>query len=132
MKKLIFLILIGFIAGCYTEAKFNSSIKEVGLETDKDLYHSGEVMHISAYIDSPAAFKDVKVRFYGIYSGRYRLDTTKIVDFVSGKNTVSIDYNAPRCYGCAGIKPGTYQINVDVIYGNQTLGTSSVDIEIRQ
>lgn len=107
------------------------SLGGINLTTDKDLYHSNEIIKVTADIDSPVQLNNVSVRFYGIYSRRYRLDQTKIVDLNKGDNIITLDYQAPKCYGCAGIKPGTYKINADIIYNEETLTNTSVDIELR-
>lgn len=139
MKRILFLVLVLFLIGCETQAQVQNSepiiapsVDKINLKIDKDLYHSGENIHIDARIDSEMALNNVSVRFYGIYASRYRLDQTKKADLNVGENLVSLDYKAPACYGCAGIKPGTYKISADVIYGNETLVSSSVDVEIRQ
>ena len=138
MKKIIFLVLVLFILGCEIEdVDVNepitiASIDSVSLSLDKDLYHSGEIIHMGATINSEVALENVSIRFYGIEASRYRLDITEITDLKLGENTVVFDYKAPSCYGCAGIRPGTYQISADVIYDEEVLSTSTVDIEIRQ
>ncbi len=129
MKK-YFLILLFFVVGCETAHLL--SIGEIILTTDKELYHSGEMIHIATDINSPMDLSNTTIRFYGIYSGRYRLDQTKIVDLNAGENVITLDYNAPSCYGCSGISPGVYQINVDVVYNEETLANASVDVEMRQ
>lgn len=137
MKK-YFLILLIFIIGCETiqlrapDEISSFSLDEINLATDKELYHSGEMMHIAFDINSPVAINNLSVRFYGIHAGNYRLDQTKIVNLTKGENTIRIDYNAPSCYGCAGISPGIYQISADVIYDEEILTNTSVDIEIQQ
>jgi hypothetical protein len=139
MKQILFLIALILIAGCTSvaqmqinEPKTVPSIEKINLKTDKDLYHSGEIIHIEAKISSEMALSNATVRFYGIYASRYRLDQTKTSDLTIGENIVILDFTAPRCYGCAGISPGTYQISVDVVYGNETLANVTKDIEIRQ
>lgn len=131
MKEYFILLLI-LVVGCETAQLETSSIDEITLSTDKELYHSGEIIHITAGINSPAEIENVTIRFYGIYSGRYRLDQTKVVDLHEGENNVTLDYNAPRCYGCSGISPGTYQISTDVIFNGGSMLNSTVDVEIRQ
>ena len=137
MKKYLLILLI-FIIGCET-AQLRApdeitpvSLAKINLATDKELYHSGEMMHITVNVNSPVSLNNVSVKFYGIHASKYRLDQTKIVDLHEGENIITLGYNAPRCYGCAGISPGTYQISADVIYNEETLATASVDIEIRQ
>jgi len=130
MKK-YFSLLLFFVIGCIP-IQLQSSIGEITLSTDKGLYHSGEIIHITVSINSPIEIENVTIRFYGIYSRRYRLDQTKVVDLDKGENNVTLDYNAPRCYGCSGISPGTYQISADVIFNGENLVNSTVDVEIRQ
>jgi len=129
MKKYL-LILLFFVLGCETAQL--SSVSEIDLTTDKEIYHSGEIIHITTLINSPVELTNTTIRFYGIYAERYRLDQTKSVDLNKGENNITLDYNAPKCYGCSGISPGTYKINTDVAYNGETLANSSIDIEIRQ
>lgn len=128
MKKIIIFLFLLFVIGCTTEFITSS----ITLTTDKNLYHSNEVMKITANINSPVELNNATIRFYGIYASRYRLDKTKTVNLQKGQNIVTLEYNAPSCFGCSGIKPGTYKINADIIHNKETLANSSVDIEIRQ
>jgi len=138
MKKILLFLVLIFVIGCQVEGNLVSepatvpSVDSVSLMLDKDLYHSGEIIHIDANVNSEMVLNNVTVRFYGIHASRYRLDNSQIVDLDVGDNKVVLDYKAPPCYGCAGIKPGTYYIKADVIYQEEVLGTASVDIEIRQ
>ena len=138
MKKTIILglLILIFITGCGIQGNFiassEPSVELTSLNTDKELYHSGEMIHIAFNINSQTVLNNVSIRFYGIYSRIYRLDQTKIVDLIMGENTITLDYQAPRCYGCSGISPGTYQITADVIYNNEILTNNSISIEIRQ
>ena len=126
--KLIYLFLfLIFIIGCETEV--DSSIT---LETDTDVYHSGEIIHITSQIQSPADINGVLVRFYGIDAGRYRLDETITTNLVKGENTIAFEYTAPSCNTCSGINPGVYNINVDVMDNQETLVSETINIEIRQ
>ena len=131
MRKIILLIVLVLIIGCENNADLSPEIDVIDFGTEKGLYHSGEIMNIFAKIDSNIELENVSLRFYGIYASRNRLDQIKMVDLKKGENSIDLDYNAPRCYGCSGIKPGTYQINLDVVYGNEKL-TKSVDVEIKQ
>jgi len=132
--KIYLLILLVFLIGCKTEGLATQivSIDSISVATDKPLYHSGEMIHITADINSPLELDGADIRFYGIYAKRNRLDQNKIVDLVQGMNQVVLDYEAPSCYGCSGIKPGSYQISVDVVYESEVLATGSIFIEIRQ
>ncbi len=105
---------------------------EISLSTDKETYHSNEHMDIAVTIDSPAILRDVGVRVYGIKAGSYRLDKTKKVNLTAGINTITFSYKTPRCTGCAGIRPGNYPINVDLIYGNDFIARATKNVDIRQ
>lgn len=127
---LFFLLLLScLMVGCETS---QLSLVGINLTTDKPIYHSGEIIHIAAEINSPLELSNTTIRFYGIYSGSYRLDETKFVDLNEGVNNITLDYNAPRCYGCSGISPGIYQINADLKYNGEMLMNNSVDVEIQQ
>ena len=139
MKKIILLIVLVLLVGCEKEAVVSEMSLEVvpsanliSLETDKTLYHSGEMIYITAKINSDTELKNITARFYGIHASRYRLDQAKTVDLEKGENIVSLEYNAPRCYGCSGISPGTYHINLDMIHKEDKLASKTVDVEIRQ
>ena len=126
---MLLLILVIFLAGCNI---VRTSEHITGLKTDKELYHSGEIIHMTYSIYSKVNLENVKVRFYGINATKYRLDQIKLVNITIGNNTINFDYVAPKCYGCAGIKPGMYNISAEVSYSNRTLTTVSKEIEIKQ
>ena len=132
MRKIILILTLLFLVGCTIEAQDTFSIDSVELTTDKDIYHSNEIIQITSNINSPAEIKNATIHFYGIHASRNRLEKTMYQDLTSGENIVTYEFQAPRCYGCAGVKPGTYKINVDVIYNEQVLSTKTIDIELRQ
>ncbi|MBW3003278.1 hypothetical protein KY337_01845 [Candidatus Woesearchaeota archaeon] len=131
---LLFLLLV-FVIGCQVSGEVVKEevpgISSLTLTTDMPLYHSNEMIHLNANLESMTDI-NATVRFYGINASRLRIDETIDSVLVKGVNDVSFDYQAPRCYGCAGVKPGTYQIAVDVISGNLTMATASVDVELMQ
>ena len=131
---MIWLLLL-LLAACTAQSRdtINSdSIDSVSVSTDKPLYHSGEIIKLSVKLDSPSDMNNVTLKYYGILSGSYRLSKSQIVDVKKGENNYSLDYVAPNCFGCAGISPGTYDVSVDVIYADRTVGTGTLGIEIRQ
>ncbi len=128
--KLISICMLVFFIGCCSDCK--ETVNGVSLTTDRDLYHSGENMHISASIDANTAIDNVSLRFYGIFSKIYRLERSEIADLSKGSNEIRIQYEAPSCYGCAGIRPGTYNINLDIAYMGKSIGNATRSIEIRQ
>jgi hypothetical protein len=105
---------------------------KISLSTDKELYHSNELMNITVEVNSPEELKNARIRVYGIYSGRYRLNEEKEVDLEIGKNNISFLYKTPRCYGCAGISPGVYEINAELEYDGEIKINETKSVEIRQ
>ena len=131
MKKYLVILLL-LLVGCEITQINSPVLDTMRITTDKELYHSGEIIHITANINSPMELNNITIRFYGIHASRYRLDQTKIVNLYKGNNNITLDYNAPRCYGCAGINPGTYEICTDVIYNGKSLANATINVEIRQ
>jgi hypothetical protein len=105
---------------------------EMSISTDRELYHSNEIMTINVTIDSPGEIPGADVRVYGINARYYRLDKTEKTNIDTGENTVVISYTTPSCTGCAGISPGTYQLNADLTYGGNVIASATRDVEIRQ
>ncbi|MBN2013572.1 MAG: hypothetical protein JW778_00180 [Candidatus Altiarchaeota archaeon] len=103
----------------------------ISLSTDKDVYHSNELMSINVVVDSSHDL-DVLLRIYGISAGYYRIDKTESMALLRGLNQKSFSYQTPRCYGCAGIQPGSYNVNVDVIYNSEVIASSTTEIEMQQ
>jgi len=134
MKYLLLLLLL---VGCVyvveetsVPAGFEADPFSVKLSTDKSLVHSAENIHIISDIHSPIE-GDATVRFYGIYSKKYWLDHTQPVFLTKGQNVVTLDYRAPKCNTCSGIKEGSYDIEVDLIVQGETVATSITTLDIR-
>ncbi|MEA3255524.1 MAG: hypothetical protein U9Q22_06785 [Candidatus Altiarchaeota archaeon] len=100
------------------------------LSTDKETYHSNELMNITATINSSDEVRGVDIRVYGINAGFHRLNKTGGMNLDQGVNTRTVTYRTPRCYGCAGITPGTYMINADLVYNDKVVASSTIDVEI--
>ena len=142
-KEILFLVFLVFLAGCTIEEgeinQINNDEKDienfqltVNMSTDKELYHSNEAMKIIVGIQSSDDLKEAQLRTYGIYAARYRMDQNKIINLTKGDNEIIIDYTTPKCTGCAGIAPGTYQIFAELGYEGIIIGNSTKNIEIRQ
>jgi len=105
---------------------------EMSLSTDKETYHSNELMNITVAINSSSNLQEVNVRVYGINARVYRIDKTEKRNLTIGTNTITLSYKTPRCYGCAGITPGTYQINANLTYNGNVIASTTKNVEIRQ
>ena len=132
MRNIILMLALIFLIGCKAEAIETSAINSITLDTDKDIYHSNEIIHLTSKINSQTELNSAEIRFYGIDAGGYRLDHTITQNLNKGDNIITFDYQAPRCYGCAGIKPGTYEITAIISYNHDILATTAVNTELRQ
>lgn len=105
---------------------------EIILSTDKETYHSNELMNITATINSSDEVRGVDIRVYGINAGFHRLDKTGGINLDQGVNTRTFTYKTPRCYGCAGISPGTYRINAELVYNGEIIASSTIEVGIEK
>ncbi len=113
----------------YSEIKKMFKYLNVKVEVDKKLYHSGENILTKVTINSPFAIPDVYLRVYGIYANRNRIEEYRQVSINEGDNTFEFTFTTPKCYGCAGISPGMYDIAVDVA---PIVSTGKTEIEVQQ
>jgi hypothetical protein len=98
------------------------------VSTDRELYHSAEVMNVTAVVYSDGNAENVVVTATGING---RMNIVKEINLTEGENNVGFTYTLPRCNVCGGISPGTYEIGCTVEYGNGTTD-GSVSVEIVQ
>ncbi|MBW2991722.1 hypothetical protein KY345_00710 [Candidatus Woesearchaeota archaeon] len=139
MKQILFILLAIFLVGCQeTELDIQEVSEEtppqanLELTTDKDLYHSNEMMNINVNIATDMQADNVSVRVYGIYASRNRLDMSKNLDLNIGSNDAVFEFKTPSCNTCSGIRAGTYEINAEISKDGEVIGKTSKEIEIRQ
>lgn len=134
-KTLLFLVLILCI-GCEQAVQEvvepTVTVESLTLKTDKQLYHSSEIMEITSKVTCSKPVEDAEVRFYGINSNRNRLDETKTVNLQEGENTITHEFQTPRCNTCSGIKEGNYKVNVNIKKDDADLISASTDVEIKR
>lgn len=94
---------------------------EIYITTDKDVYHSKEVMIINISLISKETLDDVYIKVEGIKDrwGNNRLSKEIHTNLIKGLNIKTLDYELPPCSKCAGILPGEYYINASVAYNNE-------------
>jgi hypothetical protein len=124
MKGALFaLMALVLVSGCTTQAEV--SLKN--LATDKAVYHSAEIMNLSAqlYSDMPL---NVTVVVSGIDN---RFNVEKEISLEKGSNELSFTYTLPRCNVCGGIRAGDYNLSFTVRYKNISIEDSRI-INIQQ
>lgn len=135
-QALIILILVlSFIAGCSTqtaEHKTENLTLNMNLNTDKELYHSNELMKIKLDFRSTADMGTAAVNVYGIYAGRNRMDLSGNVNIINGDNEVYFEFATPSCNSCSGISPGNYTITAEIVKDDVVIAKKAKIIEIQQ
>lgn len=107
---------------------------EVSMKTssDKELYHSGDILTLAINLNSSEPMPGAQLKVYGIKSGYYRINDTKKIDVSEGENSFSFTYKTPNCYGCSGIKPGRYNLTTELIYYGKVISKQTIEFEMRQ
>ena len=123
MKYLALFFCLVLISGCVSS---EIEIREVS--ADKEVYHSAEVMNLTAEIYSSSGITNITVIASGVNN---RFIEEKSMDLKQGLNKVSFTYTLPRCNVCGGISPGDYNLSFTVRYKNITVEDSTV-INIQQ
>jgi hypothetical protein len=128
----LFLVLMVVFIVILICPKAASQLTLVNFSTDKQLYHSREKMKINAILLSEGEMENVRVKVFGIKRGNsYKLSQEKVVNLTKGKNEIEFSYVTPSCYGCAGIKPGKYDLTLEVFYKDKLILNSTCKIEIQ-
>lgn len=111
-----------------------SAVSVVSFQTDKDVYHSKELMKLQVGLSSGTAMENVTVHIEGI-SDRYgdiRLKKDISLNLVPGTNTVTYEYQLPTCSSCSGLDPGIYPINVTVIRLGKAIAIGNHTVHLEQ
>jgi hypothetical protein len=110
----------------------NAEIASVN--TEKDLYHSDEIMNITVEVNATGNLDNATLMIEGIQDkhGRTRLSHEMQVNLTSGENTFTYDYQLPECSSCAGLNPGSYNVNVTLIRNGSVISNATKSVEIQQ
>ena len=114
---------------------FGPSSAEIGsVSFDKDLYHSNEVMNITISVNARGATENATLRLAGIKDryGDLRLEKEIPVILSPGLYTVTYDYKLPPCSHCAGIDPGPYQIEVELVRNGTVISNTTRTVQLEQ
>ena len=100
--------------------------------TDTETYHSGEFMEATVTIATGTDITSGIIRLYGIENGMgdYEVDEEIPAEINSPGSETSFLVRMPRCYGCAGVSPGEYELTSELLYGNEIVGSCSKTITL--
>lgn len=122
----------GVIAYPLVNTPARASIKSVG--TDKELYHSHEIMHIMVSFDSAGDAGNITLRLQGIQDrdGYFQLNQDIPVTLSPGSGSYAYDHQLPHCSSCSGLLEGTYYVNATLIRDGTPLSTMGNSFQLRQ
>jgi hypothetical protein len=128
------LVVVAIIVIAYPLFFVPASADIMSVSTDRPLYHSNEIMHISVDVTSSGTMNNTTLLITGIKDvyGDTRLMHTISANLTPGTNTLSYDYQLPPCSHCAGLDPGDYQFNVTLERDGAILGYTNHTIRIEQ
>ena len=108
--------------------------KITAVTTDKDLYHSNEIMKITIAINSAGNLDNATVSIDCIRDqyGMMRITHDMPVNLSPGPNIFFYEYNLPSCSKCSGLGEGTYQVNVTLLRRGVPLSTMTHSVELKQ
>jgi hypothetical protein len=104
----------------------------ISITTDTEIYHSGEYMEASISTASNKNLNSAIIKLYGIQNkiGSYEINEEQIVEIrAPGTETVFLA-TMPRCYGCAGVEPGQYELTAEIIYNNEIIASTTKVLEL--
>lgn len=109
-------------------------VSVVSFQTDKDLYHSKEIMKLQVSVSSGSNIGNTTVHLEGITDryGDVRLKKDIPVNLVPGTNTVAYEYQLPTCSKCSGLDAGDYPINLTVIRDGKSIAHGNLTVRLEQ
>jgi hypothetical protein len=130
----IVLVAVAVIAIAYPLFYGIASADILSVSTDKELYHSNEVMHISVDVTSSGTMNNATLLITGIEDryGDTRLMHTIAANLSPGTNRLTYDYQLPPCSHCAGLDPGDYEFNITLERDGMILDYTNHTIRIEQ
>ena len=102
--------------------------------TDRDLYHSNDVMMMKILVNSTGFTTDTSLKIEGIKDtyGQTRLSHSMNANLTPGPNVFLYDYHLPSCSKCSGLDPGNYPINVTLVKNGTVISNLSVTVHLEQ
>ncbi len=142
LKKANFVFIMFFaaitIAGCSNQNNFayefneNVEVEIISFESDKESYGSNEKINFNANVISSSDIDNIKLEVNGIkpYNKNY-IQVAKIHNLTKGDNNIKFSAKTPSCTsGCGGVRPGSYDINIEVFSGDELMANETLAIEL--
>ena len=102
--------------------------------TDKDLYHSNDVMMMKILVNSTGFTTDTSLKIEGITDsyGQTRLSHIMRANLTPGPNVFFYDYHLPTCSKCSGLDPGTYPLAITLEKNGTVISNMSIQVNLEQ
>jgi hypothetical protein len=137
MKRLItagvLVCMAVMLTGCVS-VPITESVEIENVTTDKDTYHSNEIMNITVVLKSATDVSGVYANVSGVTNkrGKNLLFKETTTNLTRGLNNVTFTYKMPACSSCSGISEGAYYFNTSVVYGNVTVANATYSVVLKQ
>jgi len=141
MWKISIIAAVLFIYGCGNELSLENQtavlnepdVSGIEMRTDKDIYHSNELMKVEVEIDSENELDNCQLAVYGIeVRGKPKMYHVVPMNLTVGSNLVMYGYKMPACNKCAGVNPGNYSIHAELYYNNTLVIESIGEVRLVQ
>jgi len=131
---LIILLLVISLSTEFFEIANNVTEKDIEIiefRTDKDTYSSRENVEISIKITS-SEDRQVTAKIKGIQPlNRPHIESSKKVDIGEGENKINFNEKTPYCTsGCGGVSPGEYNLDIEILDGEEIIVNSTTTINL--
>jgi hypothetical protein len=133
--KLIIAVIMVIIATSVVPGCLGPGTSRItSVTTDKDLYHSKEIMNITVLVSSQGDMSNTTLRIHGIQSrdGDFQLDKEIPVNLSPGLNTLVYGHQLPSCSSCSGLSAGTYQIEAELIHDGMIASNMTHSFKLEQ
>jgi len=130
----VVVILIAASAMVLSSVFKPASAKVYSVTTDKDLYHSNDVMMMKILVNSTGFTTDTSLKIEGITDtyGQVRLSHIMPANLTPGPNIFLYDYHLPSCSKCSGLDPGNYPINITLEKNGTVISNISIAVNLEQ
>lgn len=132
---LIISVIVVILAACLVPGCIGTGSASItSVTTDKDLYHSKEVMNITVLAKLQGDMSNTSLKLRGLQDrhGDFQLEKEIPVNLSSGLNILTYDHQLPSCSSCSGLSAGTYQIEVELIQDGIVLSNMTHSIQLEQ
>jgi hypothetical protein len=127
------IVIVGLFMGLGGLPASGQAVSVSSFQTDKDQYHSKEIMKVQVTLTSDTRLENVRIFLEGIKDryGELHLKKNTSLTIIPGTNTVNLEYQLPTCSTCSGIDPGDYPINLSVVQNGVQIarGVHTVHLE---